>query len=757
MMEGFGRLETRGRRLEMPLFEGVNPDGWVFRAERYFAVNQLSDAEKLDSATLCFEGVALAWFQWEQRRQRVRSWEELKAMLVNRFRSTQEGIAEERFLALRQMRSVKDYRLCFETLASSLERLPEAFLEGHFLNGLKLDIRAEMRVLRPTGLERMMELAQRIEERNQVVREGYLGSGPTRVLALSIPVTNTQPVIRPPPQAPPKLATPSTAFSHRPPAVGKWSNPPFKQLSESELQAKRVKGLCFRCDEKYSVGHKCKNKDLQVMVIYEEEREEGEEETTKAETGENSREPEDTVKIGEVVELSLNSVVGLTPPQTMKIKGEIDGQEVVVLIDNGAFHNFIAAELVQKLGLFCTQMRGYGVIMGSGMAIQGARVCKGVTLRLQNVEVVEDFLPLELGSSDVILGMKWLATLGETQVDWGSLVMKFRSRGMTITLLGDPSLSKTLVTLKSMMKAFREKGGVLLELGSLTAEEKKGEEMVLGELQDPLTDFKEVFKEHCGLPPHRGRDHMIMLQSGVPPVSVRSYRYPHLQKNEIEKLVREMLVADLIRPSISPFSSLVLLVKKKDGGWRFCVDYRALNKVTIPDKFPIPVIEELLDELYGAAVYFKLDLKSGYHQIRIAPDDIPKTAFRTHEGHYEFLVMPFGLTNAPATFQSLMNEIFKEHLRQFIIVFFDDILVYSKSMSEHKEHLRCVLRVLTTHQLYANAKRCTFEQRDIGYLGHIISQEGVAADNAKVQVMLDWPNPKSLRELRGFLGVTGYY
>lgn len=240
-------------------------------------------------------------------------------------------------------------------------------------------------------------------------------------------------------------------------------------------------------------------------------------------------------------------------------------------------------------------------------------------------------------------------------------------------------------------------------------------------------------------------------------MAARPYRYPQLLIDKIECQCDQMLRQGIIRECTSVFSSPVLLVKKADKTWHFCIDYRDLNAKTVKDKFSISVVNEHLDELCGSHFFTKLDLHSGHHQVRMHPEDIDKTAFRTHCGHFEFLVMSFGLTNVPSTFQALMNEVLKPFIRKFVLVFFDDILIYSSSWTAHLQHMKQVFQLLRDHELALKRSKCSFAAQSVAYLGHVISSQGVAMDPSKIAVVESWPRHRSLRPLRGFLGLTGYY
>jgi hypothetical protein len=226
---------------------------------------------------------------------------------------------------------------------------------------------------------------------------------------------------------------------------------------------------------------------------------------------------------------------------------------------------------------------------------------------------------------------------------------------------------------------------------------------------------------------------------------------------ELKIQLQELLDKEYIRPSVTPWGAPVLFVEKKDDTLRLCIYYRQLNKMTIKNKYTLPRINDLLDQVDGAKIFSKLDLRSNYHQVRIKYEDINKTSFWTRYGHYEFIVIPFGLTNAPATFMCLMNNIFIQYLDKFMVVFIDDILVYSKTEEEHDEHLRIVLQTLRKHKLYAKFDKFNFYQNEIQYLGHVISVEGIVVDPKKTKSIMEWPIPKDVADICSFMGITRYY
>ncbi|WVZ93757.1 hypothetical protein U9M48_039714, partial [Paspalum notatum var. saurae] len=274
-----------------------------------------------------------------------------------------------------------------------------------------------------------------------------------------------------------------------------------------------------------------------------------------------------------------------------------------------------------------------------------------------------------------------------------------------------------------------------------------------------VCDYPDVLPDELpGMPPDRNIEFLIDLFPGTAPIALRQYRMAAIEHEEVKNNIDELLAKGYIRPSSFPWSFPVLLVEKKDtDAKRMCVDYRALNKVTIKNKYPLPRIDDLFDQLQGACVFSKIDLRSRYHQLKIRPSDIPKTAFTTKYGLYEYTVMSFGLTNTHAYFMQLMNSVFMDYLEKFVVVFIDDILIYSKTEAEHEKHLRLVLQRLREHKLYAKFSKCEFWIDEVHFLGHVVSKGGIAVDPSKVSTVTNWKVLEIPKEIRGFLGLAGYY
>jgi hypothetical protein len=374
------------------------------------------------------------------------------------------------------------------------------------------------------------------------------------------------------------------------------------------------------------------------------------------------------------------------------------------------------------------------MIATPGGKIASNQIYRKVPIQLGSNLIKTDLLLLDLEGMDVLLGMDWM-TRHRVSLDISSRAVEIDSPDHETTILYLPQREC------NNSYAYAIEGIKLKDI--------------------PIVcEYLDVFIDDLpGMPPDRNIEFVIELQPGTAPISKRPYHMPPNELAELKIQLQDLLDKGFIRPSASPWGCPALFVKKKNNSLRLCVDYHPLNKVTIKNKYPLLRIDILFDqlELAGARVFSKIDLRSGYHQIKIRPSDIPKTAFSTRYGLYEYLVMSFGLTNAPAYFMYLMNSVFMQELDKFIVVFIDDILIYSKNPEDHTKHLHVVLQRLRDHHLYAKFSKCEFWLDTVKFLGHTISSDSISVDPSKVQEVLDWKSPTSVHQIRSFLGLAGYY
>ncbi|KAK1431807.1 hypothetical protein QVD17_08491 [Tagetes erecta] len=387
-----------------------------------------------------------------------------------------------------------------------------------------------------------------------------------------------------------------------------------------------------------------------------------------------------------------------------------------VLFDTGADKCFISPKFESILGVTSTYLPDpYVVELANGKLLTASRIIRDCPLHLNNHLFKINLIPIKLGSFDVVVGMDWLSANQAEIVCHRKIIRIPLPNSETLIIHGERNL-KIISCLKARKSLRKKCQAFLAHVLIKEPKEKNIKDIPI------VRDHVEVFPEDLpGLPPARQVEFRIDLMPGAAP------------------------------------GAPVLFVKKKDGSFRLCIDYRELNKLTIKNRYPLPRIDDLFDQLQGATYFSKIDLRSGYHQLRIQDEDIPKTAFRTRYGHYEFLIMPFGLTNAPAVFMDLMNRVCKPYLDKFVIVFIDDILIYSQSEDQHKGHLKLILELLAKEKLYAKFSKCEFWLREVHFLGHVINEQGIQVDPSKIEAVKQWKAPETPTEIRQFLGLAGYY
>lgn len=689
-------------------------ENFLWDMEQYFKASRIGEVEQVTVASMFLAGDAKLW--WRTRMEDVdgtgkpgiQTWEAMKKELKEQFLpSNAAWMAREKLKHLKQTGSVREYVKAFTSNLLDIRDMAEADRLFNFISGLKPWAQAELR------RQNVKDLTAAIVAADSLV----------------------------------DFATSSNSKGKQTQGAkekGQKFKGKKKVQDEESSKAKNGGGQtkkqlkCFICDGPHMMKDCPKKEKLNTMTVSEGE------------------EPGRVNPLRMVNALQTKEAVKSS--SLLYVQVEINGHEVMAMVDTGATNNFVADRSVESLGLALRASTSRVKAVNSE-----AQVIKGSTeaeLRMEPWTGKVTLLAVPLDDFDLILGMDFLRKAkASVMPHLGGVMIGEESNPCFVKGVFDRDLGKKG---EGMLSAIQVEAG--LKHGEVTylaaLVEEKPDQLEIPDVVVPtLKEFEDVMPPELPkkLPPRRDVDHKIELEPGARAPSQAPYRMGPMELTELRKQLDELLESGFIQPSKAPYGAPVLFQKKADGSLRMCIDYRALNKVTIKNKYPVPNIVELFDRLSRAKYFTKLDLRSGYWQVRIAAGDEPKTACVTRYGSYEFLVLPFGLTNAPATFCNLMNDVLYEYLDRFVVVYLDDIVIYSDSLEAHLEHLKCIFTKLREHSLYVKREKCEFCREEIHFLGHVISQGMVKMDKRKVEAIIDWPAPTKVAELRSFLGLANYY
>ncbi|PKU81321.1 RNA-directed DNA polymerase [Dendrobium catenatum] len=762
-------------KLDIPFFDGrlhiEDYLDWERSVENFFDYMEIEVEKQVKYVACRLKGGASAWWsQLLQCRRRegrgpVRSWIRMKQLLRGHFLPTDY----EQMLYLKYQhcnqgsRSVSEYTEELYSL-SARNDLNETTnqLVARYIGGLKENIQDKLELNSVWSLSQAVNFA--LKAKIQLGR--HLRSGSYRRQSVDVgPDVTKQPgiVLRRTPVA----------------ADNSGSTPPIKPNSDPKAPVKpkfpfrenpypRPQGLkCFRCFQPGHKSNECPNR--QQLQLLEGEGEEDvdvpEEDAEFEDVMGDDGEP--LICVLEKLLLAPRKVVQSQRHSIFKTKCTIGGKVCDLLVDNGCTENVVSKAVVHALQLKTTKHpQPYKISwVKKGMEISVTETCR-VRFSIGKNYICEVLCDVvEMDVCHLILGRPWQFDVGAIY-DGRANTYALEWKGKRLRLLPHANASETraesarpalhLVTGSGFIAFCKEDvpmfALVIRESApDCPAESNERVERLLSEFQDVLTNAVNT------LPPLRSLQHHIDFVPGSNLPNLLHHRLSPIEHQILQELVDDLLKNQLIQPSLSPCAVPALLVPKKDGSWRMRMDNRAINKITVKFHFPVPRVEELLERLAGATIFSKLDLRSGYHQIRIRPGDEWKTAFKTRHGLYEWRVMPFGLCNAPSTFMRLMTEVLKPFLNVSCVAYFDDILVFSSSLADHLVHLIEIFMVLRQNQLFLNPSKCEFATSSVYFLGFFISAAGVHVDKRKVEAIVNWPTPKSFTEIRSFHGLANFY